>query len=439
MEFYGENDHFLAQKWKKVLEAQDDTMEPVKDKTKQMGIARMLENTRNFLASQKSVFQEAAPTNTAGGVSGYDQVVISLVRRMGPQILGNQLVGTQPLTGPTGLAFAWRPRFNNQSGAEIALNNTQADFTGLDSAGAREAAVVATDRASDPTADAGTGIGSGFTTGGFMSSGEGEDDVTAQVAMTVDSVPVQAKTRALMSNFSMEMIQDLAAQHGVDGKSMFGSMMSEQLTSEINYETLRKLYISAVLGCSDTTTPGVYDLNADTDGQWIGEKGRILAMRILHECSQIMFDTRTGHGNFAVVDTKTYNLLANSGFISELSPANNQFSGASEVITDTTTAVGMLMGKVRIYRDDRAQVSSPNAGFCMVGWKGDAEYAAGAFYCPYVPVWSVETVSPTSGQPVMFFKTRAGFVVNPLADTNGAVVARTNKFYRLFRVTGILF
>ena len=161
----------------------------------------------------------------------------------------------------------------------------------------------------------------------------------------------------------------------------------------------------------------------------------------MKEASEIMISTRTGHGNFAVVDPNTYNLLHSAGLINDFGPSNNMVTGSTPVVgaQSNVPGTGMLMGQIMIYRDDYGQSSGANEGWVLVGWKGSGPFDAGYFFCPYVPVWTTNVVDETTGQPRMFFKTRNGRVVNPLADTNGSVTARSNPFYRIFKVTGIQF
>ena len=435
---YNDHDKELAKKWSKVLDSDDAPK--IKNLEQRYGLARLLENTANHLKSTREglvEFSEATPTTVTANIAKWDPIVISMVRRMGPTLLGQQLVGTQPMTSPQGLAFAIRPRYTNSSGAEVYKSAPKAHFTGQNSAGVVNAADLPFDVETNPIAKDGAGaIGSGFTTGKAMPTATGEGNIQSEFSVTVDKVPVAAETRSTKANYSEETAQDLASQHGISADALFTGLLTDQLAAEINYELLRTLYHVAVLGCSDTTTPGEYNLDVDSSGGWVAEKARTLAVRILHECSEIMANTRAGHGNFAVVDRKTYNLLHSAGLISDYGPSNSMFSGDDPIIRTNVPASGVLFGSVRVFRDDYANVPGQD-GFCLVGYKGASELDAGVFYAPYVPVWNVRTIDPDSGQPRIFFKTRYGVVQNPLTDTNGVITARSNNFYRLFAIRNI--
>jgi hypothetical protein len=77
-----------------------------------------------------------------------------------------------------------------------------------------------------------------------------------------------------------------------------------------------------------------------------------------------------------------------------------------------------------------------------VGYKGTSPYDAGLFYCPYVPLQMVRAVGENTFQPKIGFKTRYGIVANPFAEGstagNGAITARTNQYYRIFRIDNLM-
>jgi hypothetical protein len=80
--------------------------------------------------------------------------------------------------------------------------------------------------------------------------------------------------------------------------------------------------------------------------------------------------------------------------------------------------------------------------FAVVGYKGSNAYDAGLFYCPYVPLQMVRAVDTTTFQPKIGFKTRYGLVANPFAEgatqSNGALNAKANVYYRAFKISNIM-
>ena len=47
-----------------------------------------------------------------------------------PNLVAYDLAGVQPMNGPTGLIFAMRSRFTNQSGTEALFNEADSAFSG---------------------------------------------------------------------------------------------------------------------------------------------------------------------------------------------------------------------------------------------------------------------------------------------------------------------
>jgi hypothetical protein len=289
--------------------------------------------------------------------------------------------------------------------------------------------------------------GSGFNT----SAGEGLSP--AQMAFTIERVAVEARTRALAASYSVELAQDLKAVHGLDAETELANILSTEILSEINREVVRTVYRSARLGAQQgdlyyktvqgglsgsAAVGGVYDLIQDSDGRWSAEKFRGLMFQIERECNQIAKDTRRGKGNFIICSADVASALAMGGFLN-ISPALN----VSLDVDDTgNTFAGTLNGKVKVYIDpyiDTAATSGSN--FVCVGYKGTSPYDAGIFYCPYVPLQMMRAVDTNSFQPKIAFKTRYGMVANPFAEGtdvgSGALTARTNRYYRIFRVDNL--
>ena len=57
----------------------------------------------------------SSSTGGTGGIDTFDPVLISLVRRAMPNLIAYDICGVQPMTGPTGLIFAMRSKYNDQS------------------------------------------------------------------------------------------------------------------------------------------------------------------------------------------------------------------------------------------------------------------------------------------------------------------------------------
>ena len=105
----------LQKKWQPVLEHPE--LEAIKDPYKKAVTALVLENQQQAMSKDRQALMETSdtgPTNVTGGVQNFDPILISLVRRSLPNLIAYDVAGVQPMTGPTGLIFAMRAKYNAQ-------------------------------------------------------------------------------------------------------------------------------------------------------------------------------------------------------------------------------------------------------------------------------------------------------------------------------------
>src|SRR6056300_1818096 len=127
----GFNAEHLQEKWAPILN--HEGLGGIQDAHKRMVTAVLLENQEKMLKEEREFLSEAGPTNSTGaGVANFDPVLISLIRRAMPNLVAYDLAGVQPMNGPTGLIFAMRSRYNNQSGTEAFFNEVDTAFSGQD-------------------------------------------------------------------------------------------------------------------------------------------------------------------------------------------------------------------------------------------------------------------------------------------------------------------
>ena len=457
----------LTEKWNPVLN--HEALPSIGDDYRKKVTAVLLENQEQAIRAQHLTEDMTSnnlgmPTSftNQGGVAGYDPVLISLVRRAMPNLMAYDICGVQPMTAPTGLIFAMRANYggcaygSTQAYAEAMFQEAQPSFggsawsIGTDYKGATAGYGLC--GSSGPSAgnpnlirsfnsaqfsafrglltNYGEGIGGGV--GGAPSAWN-------QMAFSIDRVAVQARTRALSSNYTIELAQDLKAVHGLDAEAELANLLSTEILAEINREIVRTIYYVARKGSvqSDlyTSGGGTYDLNNDSDGRWSAERFRGLTFQIERECNAIAKETRRGKGNFIICDSDTAAALAMSGFMS-LSPAI-----APQLNVDDTqgTFAGVLNGKIRVYIDPYTPLG---VNFFCAGYKGESPYDAGLFYCPYVPLQMVRAVDPNTFQPKIAFKTRYGVVANPYV-LNGTtpdadnLTQGLNQYYRITNIANL--
>ena len=437
----------LTEKWAPVLN--EESAGTIQDQYRKSVTAVVLENQEKALqearAAQQGYLTEDAPggANT-GSIDKWDPILISLVRRAMPNMMAYDVCGVQPMTGPTGLIFAMKSRFNGgkTTNTEALFNEANSAFSG-DSAAANaqtgDTSGLGSVGAGGAVDSAGTaaafGIGMDTANGeGLGTTGTGPNSAFAEMGFTIEKSTVSAKTRALKAEYSLELAQDLKAIHGLDAESELANILSTEILAEINREVIRTINAQAKTGASTSQTAlnGIFDLKNDADGRWSVEKFKGLMVQVEREANQIAKDTRRGRGNFIITSSDVASCLSATGML-DYAPALKD----SLTVDDTgNTFAGVLNGRTKVYIDPYATVDYIN-----VGYKGTNAYDAGLFYCPYVPLTMVRAVGENDFQPRIGFKTRYGMVSNPfVGDTpaNGLATPRTNQYYRIFRVDNIL-
>ena len=470
------NQEALVEKWAPLLDY--DGLDPIKDNHRRMVTAVLLENQeqtqreeREFLSEQPTVTTGSsgatagfsAGATAAGPVAGFDPVLISLIRRSMPNLVAYDLAGVQPMNGPTGLIFAMRSRFTNQSGTEALFNEPDTAFSAQHPDGGADISAGYTQN-EGATTNATVGFG---TTGGVQAtnpaalnpeSGQGAatypvgrgldtEDAEAlgetgqlfnEMAFSIEKVTVTAKSRALKAEYSLELAQDLKAIHGLNAEAELANILSTEILAEINREVIRTIYKVAESGAqTNVATQGAFDLDTDSNGRWSVEKFKGLIFQIERDANAIAQRTRRGKGNMILCSADVASALTMAGVL-DYTPALN----ANLNVDDTgNTFAGVLQGKYRVYIDPFAANLAADQ-YYVVGYKGSSPYDAGLFYCPYVPLQMVRAVGQDTFQPKIGFKTRYGMVANPFAEGTtqglGRLSVNANRYYRRVKVQNLM-
>ena len=483
------NAQLLTEKWAPVLDHQEAN--PIGDNYKKNVTAMLLEN-------QEQALRESSDAHTNnfgdGNISSFDPILISLVRRAMPNLIAYDVASVQPMSGPTGLIFSMRARYQNQSGNEALFHEPDTDFSGEVPTGHSEAgdgvaqqgrltgsagssnSNTASSLTGDTTSSnasnntdwnpdhdgrihgggyggqqfsgGGDPLNANYSAGRGMTTQQSEHLGTSvgpafnEMAFTIDKATVTARSRALKAEYTTELAQDLKAVHGLDAESELANILSAEVLGEINREVIRTIYLTAVRGAQDVgsidyTSAGTYDLVNDSDGRWSMEKFKGLVMQIEFEANKIALETRRGKGNILICNSNVASALHMAGML--------DYSGKDLGIqaNDPTgdLFVGTLNGRIKVYVDPFA-----TADYACVGYKGENPYDAGMFYCPYVPLQMVRAVDENSFQPKIGFKTRYGLCQNPFNVSDGSTgvdlgaldsFTRNNKYYRIFAITSL--
>ena len=179
----------LQEKWQPVLEHKD--LPKIEDSYKRSVTAVILENQERAIQEERGALNEAfgdgqgtvagSPGGFSATAANWDPILISLVRRAMPNLVAYDICGVQPMSGPTGLIFAMKARYVDDSSAlvrsEALYNEADTDFSG---SGAHAG--------SDPfeSSSANTAIQSAYTSGAGDTTAVAEiDSAIAEMSFTI--------------------------------------------------------------------------------------------------------------------------------------------------------------------------------------------------------------------------------------------------------------
>ena len=435
-------------KWQPVLEHGD--LPKIEDSYRRAVTATILENQERAMKEDNAFLSEAAPTNATGAsISNWDPILISLVRRAMPNLIAYDIAGVQPMTGPTGLIFAMRSRFDAQDGTEALFDEADTDFSGRNKAGSSVDGFSSTAHSgTNPEVLNDTPAGT-YTTGTAMTTaaaealGDASGNSFAEMAFSIEKSTVTAKSRALKAEYTMELAQDLKAIHGLDAETELANILSAEILAEINREVVRTIYTNAEKGspAGHVTNAGIFDLDTDSNGRWSVERFKGLMFNLERDANRVAQRTRRGKGNIIITSADVASALQMAGVLDYTPALNNNLN-----VDDTgNTFAGVLNGRFKVYIDPYS-ANSAAAHYYVVGYKGTSPYDAGIFYCPYVPLQMVRAVGQDTFQPKIGFKTRYGLQANPFAEAgtgdaaviNGAGSANANRYYQRVQVANLM-
>ena len=203
-------------KWGETKSALTEGLEGNRKKTMDV----ILENTKRYLSEQAT-----AGATSAGNVATLNRVILPVIRRVMPTVIANEIVGVQPMTGPTGLIFAMKARYVDTT---TAVGRTEALFNEADT----DYSAAGTHAGTDPfaSASANTAIQTGYTTGAGDTTAAAEIDASiAEMSFTIEKATVTAKSRALKAEYTIELAQDLKAIHGLDAETELANILSAEI------------------------------------------------------------------------------------------------------------------------------------------------------------------------------------------------------------------
>jgi len=463
----------LLEKWGPVLDYNSANVAPIEDDHTRLNTAMLLENQEHWCINEANisggtggVFSGGSinagstagqfPSNNDNGYAAGDarlpKILIPMIRRTFPELLTNELVGVQPMSGPVGLAFALRYKYGSDFLGETNTNGKDGSLTAAagDISPYSEAAGSANTAGTFGNGTDGelgyqyldtrfTGKSSASmdssvskTSGHFgLSAGQGEVAFSAlaqdagvaallsdfelgskipTIEVSFEKTAVEAGTRRLAANWSVELEQDLKNMNGIDVDTELTNAMSYELQAEIDREMIVRMIQTAIQG---GLGKGYSAWFAETaDGRWMAERNRDLYAKLIVEANRIAIRNRRGAANFIVASPAVCAIL-------EMLPEFTWMPVNGSVNTQPVgvAKVGNLGGRFNVYRDTRTEAQREQGlreqvEYALLGYKGPEFYDTGIIYCPYIPVMVQRTIGPNDFSPRVGLLTRYGVVDN---------------------------
>jgi len=347
--------------------------------SKRNSMSVVLENTKKALLRETAT----AGATAHGNVATLNRVILPVIRRVMPTVIANELIGVQPMQGPVAQIHTLRVRY--------ADTVTSTGGTGA----------TAGDEALSPYRIAEAYSGADTTTNAnndarAASTATLEGDPGQRMNIQIVKQPVEAKSRKLSARWTFEAAQDADAMHGIDIEAEVMAALAQEITQEIDQEILGSLRALAA-------TEYTFDQNTVSGtATYVGDEHAALAVLINRVANLIGQRTRRGLGNWAVVSPEMLTVLQSASTSAFARTTEGTFEGPTN-----QKFVGTLNSTMKIYVDTYAANTTP----VLVGYKGNTETDAAAFYCPYIPLMSSGVVlDPATLEPVVGFMTRYGYV-----------------------------
>jgi hypothetical protein len=450
----------LLEKWSPVLDYTSDNVGAIENDHDRLNTAILLENQEAWclqeanIAGGGGVFGNAgggansnnstignATTNLprasdqyATGDSRLPKILIPMIRRTFPELITNEIVGVQPMSGPVGLAFALRYKYESDYLGSGGLNKNDSNNTNTNPVTASDGKEVGYNyldtRFTGTSSNELSGLG---PTSPDFQFGDGDDGVAKllkdceltsnipQMEVSFEKTAVEAGTRRLGAKWSVELEQDLKNMNGIDIDTELTNAMSYEIQAEIDREMIMRMVQVALNAGSGKGYSSWSPTTAD--GRWLAERNRDLYAKIIVEANRIAVRNRRGAANFLIATPKVCAIL-------EMLPEFQWMQVQGNVNTQPVgiARVGNLGGRFNVYRDTRTEAQnpaftgsgsgqygsghSPELNYVLLGYKGPEFYDTGIIYCPYIPVMVQRTIGPNDFAPRVGLLTRYGVVDN---------------------------
>ena len=410
-------------------------------------LAAIMENT------ERETKQMIAEGTISADIAQFTPFLMPMLRRLYPTLIANEILGVQPMAGPTGFIYNLTRRYDGNDAKDI-KPNTQAQVLDLDGTkavgdtltGATSGAtgtvvyvepathgaghankaanrVLVELNAGSPKFIAGEAVDAtpvnttavysseasflsllpNFTGSYTTADGETRGTVSnpmGNVGIAVERKQVEARTRKLKAQYTIEMYQDLKAMHGVLADQELMALMNYEIKSEIDREVVDFVNANATV-YSDF----VIDVTGTGRSRWELEDYRLLATKLSDMSREIGRLNKRGAANKLLVSPKVLTMLEQIGGYY----ASNVDSTVNPQNTSAAVA-GRFDNKFSVVVDNYA-----TSDYATLIYKGSNQDALGV-WAPYTPVQIQKVTNIETGQPALIAMTRYGLTTNPWVD-----------------------
>ena len=256
-----EENNELMTRWKPVLEGIDN------EYTRKV-TAQLLDNQAKAIIAEKTDrVDEADSPTTVGKLGTFQKFAFPLIRRVYPQLIANNIVGVQPMSGPVSQIFylgnnrvanAWGRNETVYSKYRLTYGGNVASALGGSGVtkggtydqifGNKDDVGVTVTGAPSSTMggkiamwpDASTILGYSVSAGELLKDGE-----IPEMNFHIEQQPVVARTRKMRALWTLEAAQDLRAYHNLDLEGELTDLLSKELSLEIDRELIEDLRMLA--------------------------------------------------------------------------------------------------------------------------------------------------------------------------------------------------
>ena len=228
------------------------------------------------------------------------------------------------------------------------------------------------------------------------------------VKLVSDSIT--AETRKLKAQWTPEFAQDLNAYQNLDAEAELTSMLSEQISMEIDLEILGMLlagaspsnteYWSAKVG--NNYQAGSNTFVSNTSGVYYNQMSwfQTLGIKLQKISNSIHQKTLRGGANFMVVSPAVSTILESiPGFAADNTDAETMKYAFG------VQKIGAVNGRYKVYKNPYMRNNT-----ILLGYKGGQFLETGAVYAPYVPlimtplIYDPTTFTPRKGVMTRYAK-----------------------------------